>query len=122
MPRVAWWLLAAAWAGLIFWLSSSPDARGGAGLLDLVPWGDKLAHATAFGVLGAFLYLASGRAGLAFALSVLYGVSDELHQMFVPGRSVDVFDLLADALGAAAFVLLVRYLTQRRDPRPNPVQ
>lgn len=122
MPRFLWWLLALLWAGVIFWLSSSPDARGGAGLLDLLPYGDKVAHATAFGVLGVFLYLASGRAGLAFALAALYGVSDELHQHFVPGRSVDGLDLLADISGAAVCIFLVRYLTQRRGPRVNPVQ
>jgi VanZ family protein len=34
------------------------------------------------------------------ALAVmLYGISDEFHQYFVPGRSVDVYDVLADALG-----------------------
>lgn len=31
-----------------------------------------------------------------------YGVTDEVHQMFVPGRSADVYDLLSDATGAVA--------------------
>jgi VanZ family protein len=30
---------------------------------------------------------------------MLYGVSDEFHQYFVPGRSVEALDVLADALG-----------------------
>ena len=116
-----WWTFAAAWAGLIFWLSNSPDARGGASLLALLPYGDKLAHGTAFGVLGALLYLASGRVGVALVLAVLYGASDELHQSFVPGRSVDALDLLADTLGAALSIFLVRYLTRRRGAPANPV-
>ena len=36
----------------------------------------------------------------AVAISSLYGVTDEYHQLFVPGRSFDVLDMLADALGS----------------------
>ena len=36
----------------------------------------------------------------AIAISALYGVSDEYHQRFVPGREFDVFDMVADALGS----------------------
>jgi VanZ family protein len=36
----------------------------------------------------------------AIAIASLYGVSDEYHQLFVPGRTFDVFDLAADAIGS----------------------
>ncbi len=36
----------------------------------------------------------------AFLITVLYAATDEVHQMFVPGRTADVFDFLADAGGA----------------------
>jgi VanZ family protein len=36
----------------------------------------------------------------AVVISSLYGVSDEYHQLFVPGRSFDVFDMFADAIGS----------------------
>lgn len=36
----------------------------------------------------------------AIALSSIYGITDEYHQLFVPGRSFDVLDMLADALGS----------------------
>jgi VanZ family protein len=40
-------------------------------------------------------------AGLAaIALATMYGVSDEFHQSFVPGRSPDRFDVVADCVGA----------------------
>ena len=39
-------------------------------------------------------------AGLAFALTVLYRVLDELHQAFVPGRTASEADLGLDAAGA----------------------
>jgi VanZ family protein len=35
----------------------------------------------------------------ATAIAAAYAVSDELHQMFVPGRSAEVLDLLADVIG-----------------------
>jgi VanZ family protein len=45
----------------------------------------------------------SGRAVLvAILISSLYGVSDEYHQVFVPGRTFDVLDMLADAIGSVA--------------------
>lgn len=34
------------------------------------------------------------------ALASLYGIVDEVHQYFVPGRSCDIFDWIADSLGA----------------------
>ncbi len=113
-----WWLAALLWAGLIFWLSSSSDARGGCWLLSLIPYGDKLAHAAAFGVLAAFAYLASGRFWLALGLASLYGVTDELHQRFVPGRILDPTDWLADTVGALVFLLAVRYLKRRSWTNP----
>jgi VanZ family protein len=36
----------------------------------------------------------------AFLITVLYAATDEVHQMFVPGRMADVLDLFADAGGA----------------------
>ncbi len=39
--------------------------------------------------------------------SGLYGLSDEIHQFYVPGRSADPYDLIADISGAAISVLLI---------------
>jgi VanZ family protein len=39
---------------------------------------------------------------VAIVISSLYGVSDEYHQRFVPGRTFDVLDMLADAIGSVA--------------------
>jgi len=102
-------VLAAVWAALTFWLSASPDAQGAAGFLDLSPPWDKLYHAGNFGVLAALLYLATGRVWLAVLLASLYGVSDEVHQAFVPGRSADAADWLADTAGALVAVGLLRW-------------
>jgi VanZ family protein len=46
-------------------------------------------------------------AGLAaIVLATMYGVSDEFHQSFVPGRSPDRFDVVADCVGATIGVAL----------------
>lgn len=67
------------------------------------------AHVAAYAGLGALTARAvakgvrdvSWRAVVvAILISTLYGVSDEYHQLFVPGRSFDVFDMLADLIGS----------------------
>jgi VanZ family protein len=48
------------------------------------------------------------RVVLAIVISAAYGASDEFHQRFVPGRTPDVMDLVADTLGAAAAAIALR--------------
>ena len=71
---------------------------------------DKLAHMLVYSALGGALVmpLSGGRwdgvtaiviAG-AIALSLGYGISDEIHQYFTPERSPDVLDVVADTVGA----------------------
>jgi VanZ family protein len=72
---------------------------------------DKSLHAVAYFGLAAFVFRALAgrvparvtwrRAAFALAITVAYAASDELHQLVVPGRSADVFDLLADTIGAS---------------------
>ena len=74
----------------------------------LFPGQDKLFHLVVFGALGFLVmgtlqppqngYRQQQLWWVAVAV-MLYGISDEFHQYFVPGRSVDVYDVLADALG-----------------------
>jgi len=104
-----YWLPVCAHAGLIYYLSSRSAFP-----VEVPPWAfwaDKVVHMGLFGLLALLLirawHLSRGRALgfqalLAVALLVsLYGVSDEVHQMFVPGRSPSVHDWLADTVGAA---------------------
>ena len=69
---------------------------------------DKLDHAVVYAILGGLCFLAIRRTwplsrvrlvGLAALLAVLYGLSDEFHQLFVPGRSAELYDALADGVG-----------------------
>jgi VanZ family protein len=71
-------------------------------------------HFGAFAVLGLLLAVGARVEGWAMRWPVLiglvYAATDEVHQSFVPGRSPDAADWLADALGVAAgcFVLYLR--------------
>ena len=72
----------------------------------------KAAHISAYFVLGILIYslLKEYRLHIkhliiaSIALAMLYACTDELHQMFVPGRSGEVRDVLIDTAGAAAGV------------------
>lgn len=68
---------------------------------------DKVAHFGAFGLLATAAYrLVSRRAGVWVVLAVsLFGASDEWHQSFTAGRSVELADWIADTSGAAVAVL-----------------
>lgn len=50
----------------------------------------------------------------AFVLTVAYGISDEIHQLFVPGRHGRLADVLFDASGALLMILLLRWLAWLR--------
>jgi VanZ family protein len=98
------WLPVVAWAAVIFAFSAVPDLGTGLGGWDLVL--RKLAHATEYAILGALLVRATGRAGVAFGLGVIYAVSDEVHQSFVTGRHGAPLDVAIDALGVAVGIAL----------------
>jgi len=91
----------------IFYLSSKPDPVE---MGPLFPGTDKVLHAVLYGGLAAVVSLGVRRSGNSPAPRVqflapivfagLYGLSDEIHQMFVPSRHFDPFDLIADVAGA----------------------
>ena len=108
-------------AGLTLALSAAVLYVGGAQPVAVnlfpAPW-DKLAHLLTFAVVGAAAGLAGGMRGWRMALccvagALLVGGMDEVHQMFLPGRSASWYDLAADAagglLGAAALAVLHRF-------------
>jgi len=118
MTRLYRSLPALAWMGLIFFLSAQPKLPEILFVFDGI---DKLFHAGAYGVLGLLVSYALGvrsrrAALLAVLVSSLYGASDELHQYFVPGRSCDVFDWLADTSGAVVAVGLLGVWQRRARP------
>jgi VanZ family protein len=50
---------------------------------------------------------------LPVAIALLYGITDEWHQSYVPGRSPDVRDVVADTVGAVLAMLVVAWLVRR---------
>jgi VanZ family protein len=124
-----YWLPPLAWMALIYGLSSLSTLPE---LPDAVAWYEavdrvikKSAHMVAYGVL-ASLYLWAlrhhfGRMGMLCVVSVvaslLYGISDEYHQTFVPGREGRVFDVGIDTVGACAAMVVDWWLVRRRRRR-----
>ncbi len=105
------WLPVVVWAAVIFGFSSIATLSSGLGGWDLLL--RKTAHLIEFGILGALLLRATRTPLVAILLGVLYAVSDELHQHYVPGRRGAPLDVAIDAFGVLAGVLLLRRLAGR---------
>ncbi len=60
----------------------------------------KTAHIIEYGVLASAAYFVFRRFSWAFAFSAMYAASDEIHQIFVPGRGPRVTDVAIDSIGA----------------------
>ena len=125
VARVASWLAAVSWMGGIFYLShqSAPLGTTASALESIV------AHVVLYGGLALLLQWALSGGGqgyalkwavAAFALAVLYGASDELHQALVPGRTASGVDIALDAAGAGLGVALALLVTALLHARPQP--
>jgi VanZ family protein len=94
--------------GVIYFLSAQSNLT-----LPVEEWWPGLlswtAHFAEFAVLASLLWLALRSSlrvpryatAIAFALTAMYALSDEVHQSFVPGRMPDVRDWIVDVAGAA---------------------
>ena len=115
------------WGVLIFIGSSIPSSKLPKFALQL---NDKLVHVSIFFVFGLLIYRALQpdnnraafswkRAAISVIAVIVYGVLDEFHQRFVPGRTPDVLDASADAIGGliSAAVLYVNSKRRRTTPR-----
>lgn len=122
--RLVWWIPAVGFGVNIYWFSSQSQPPGS----DLGP--DYLLHFFGYGLFawvvllgiteGFQIKLTLGRVLSTFLIVFLYACSDEYHQSFVPGRYASLSDILADSLGALAFLTVAR-LVQRLTVRRQPV-
>ena len=118
-------LAVAIYCGVIFFLSSQEDLPTD-DLLSRVPGADKAAHAVLYGGLAALLSfgLRQSNEFVPFPIqffgpivfAALYGVSDEIHQRYVPTRMLDPLDVVADIAGALAIQLFLCFSLWKAGP------
>ena len=101
--------------GLIFFLSAQPDLNSGLGTWDTIL--RKLAHMAVFGLLWFLWWRALGYdpdRRISVLITILYAVTDELHQTTVDGRHGSRVDVLIDSAGIALAMLAVHVHGRRR--------
>ena len=130
-PFARWllpWLPSLAYMALIWALSSQSRPME----LPDVPMKDKVAHCLEYGVLAVlnlralrqtFVWPRLRSVAIAVLLTSAWGFFDELHQAFVPGRFSDVYDWIADTVGAITFASVAAIaLRARIAARGEPTQ
>jgi len=112
-----------AYMAIIFYLSSLPgDLPSGIEILAIPRIIMHVGEYTVLGLLASSLAMqATGKGSKSILyssiFSLLYGVTDEIHQYFVPTRCFDVYDICADAvggiLGSVLFIILLMLARKR---------
>ena len=111
MGQVFWyWGPVVGLAGVIFYLSALSHPEDQLPLFLFKEVSDKVLHAVEYGILALFCYrafrwasgpvVAQQAAMLAIVTASVFGVTDEVHQLFVPFRESSWQDWLADTVGA----------------------
>ncbi len=117
----AYWLPVFLWSALIFWLSSIPGLESGLAVkTDFVL--RKSAHLAECGLLAILWLRALTAAGIpkrraflfAILFSIAFAVSDEIHQLYVPGREGKISDTAIDTLGILIGAEVFYFLKYRR--------
>jgi hypothetical protein len=107
------WVPPVLWAALIFKFSS-----GAVPITSPIYWQDftikKIGHMLLFGVLAVLVYRGLIGQGVprkkaaiwAVAISLVYGMTDELHQIFTQGREARVRDVVVDGIGSSLSIYI----------------
>ena len=117
MNKLLRWLPAILLMTVVFLLSSIPSEE----MPDIGSWDSlvkKGGHMLGYGMLALAFWYALGwepkHAWTALFVTVLYGLSDEFHQSFVPGRNPSLWDALGFDAGGAILLVIIAYLVKRR--------
>lgn len=110
------WFPVFLYSGIIFYASSLPDLKPPLEIKNI----DKAAHVLEYLLFGFLLARAFSQQWPAVKLwqaiticSLLYGISDEYHQSFVPGREAGVIDVIADTIGGFSGVWIHLFRQKR---------
>ena len=124
---IIYWFPILVYCLLIYIQSSHPSPQS----LPDWPFMDKLLHFACYALLAALFLRAFNTTPLkhnlklvlilSVLLSALYGISDEIHQSFVPYRSADYMDVLANILGSIAGVYLYQTIEKKDCKREKGV-
>ncbi|MGH7772386.1 MAG: VanZ family protein [Candidatus Binatia bacterium] len=97
------WSLSLLYMAAIFFLSTQSDFP----LPYSFSGGDFFLHVVEYSVLGLLLSWSLANSGVTrrlifyvFLMGLFYGITDELHQYFVPERTASLLDITADGLGS----------------------
>ncbi|BCA54442.1 hypothetical protein W02_15820 [Nitrospira sp. KM1] len=106
-----YWAPLIVYAGVIFYLSSQSHPEEQLPDFMFKQLSDKVLHFVEYAILAVLAYralrwaagpaAASRAVTLAIVAASAYGITDEIHQSFVPLREVSVVDWIADTFGAA---------------------
>ena len=123
--RLRRWVPLVAWMALIFYFSHQPKGSiPSYGSWDVLV--KKGGHFAAYGLLALLARRAGLRSPAALVLAVVYAVSDEVHQLYIPGRNGQFLDVLIDGAGAATALALLPWVRAQlpllRRFLPPPVQ
>ena len=104
---VYYWLPVIIWAGIIFYFSSLPHIPQL--IIEIMPE-TSIWHMIEYAILSILLLRAfinsknstfrENAIYLAILIAILYGITDEIHQHFVPGRVFTYFDIIANSVGS----------------------
>jgi len=98
-----YWFITLSYMTLIFYLSSIHGDR----VVGLLRGYDKPIHLLIYTILAFLFYLSFNKTGirrylliLSFIFTLIYGITDEVHQLHVPYRDASIGDVFADSIGA----------------------
>lgn len=117
-------LLPFAWMAFIYYLSALEDPFKTTGFTFEI--NDKVMHFIFYGVLGGlvwnalrFFYTNKGLIFYTTLICAIYGLTDEIHQLFVPRRSFDLLDLTADIMGAIIISTIINQIWRMKNERQS---
>ncbi|OIO38580.1 MAG: hypothetical protein AUJ72_02330 [Candidatus Omnitrophica bacterium CG1_02_46_14] len=121
------WIYVAAYAVVIFFISSIPGSSPVLQTVEKFIW-DKLLHLLEYSILGILLVRAlvlgakvhplKSWVFTAFVFGSLYAVVDEWHQSFVPMRDMNIYDWMADSMGVFIGASIYGFLLFRKSKVP----